>query len=90
MSLGMPAFVMSEPHESVILVPSARSVEFVHLDGDVIAQRPVTQVSIDGTIDDEDERVASEIRPAILRQSPAGVNARDVRVEMHPDDILKA
>jgi hypothetical protein len=74
----------------VILLPSARSVEFVHFDGDVIWQRPVTQVSIDGTMDDEEERVANETNPAILRQSPAGVNARDVRVEVHPEDILKA
>lgn len=70
-------------------MPRSRSVESEHLDGEVSSQRPVSQESIGGMIDEVDERVASETRPAILRQSPEGDNAMVVRVEMHPEDILK-
>lgn len=87
MLLDNPALSKSLPHAVVRFVPNASSVEFVHVVLETLLHSPVSQLSMEGTIDSLDESVARGTRPAILMQSPPVPRASDVRADVHFEDI---
>lgn len=70
-----------------MLVPSARSVELLHVSVDTAEQRPVSQVSMGGMTLWEEERATRGTRPAMLRHSPPGPRASEVRADEQPEEM---
>jgi len=68
----------------VMLVPIAVRVLLEH--GVVWVHKPVNQVSRDGTIEAEEERVARGTRPAMFRQSASPERAREVTKDVQLEE----